>query len=231
MADANSAPGVPGKQQLAQYVVNREGWECIRQSLYDFQAYAAAGVTNLTFFALPLGQGTAVLGAGVKTLSDTNMNLAGQLPANQEFLVQSIEVAFLPTTPTVAAAMPAATGAVAAAVLVNDAYIFRRAGNLQFIIGSKPYLNEAPLGRFPTKTNFEVAGAFSDTTTTGAAQNNRLAFGKQDGRPYMLHPASLLLTSSQNFSVTLTWPEGAQAISNPAKVGVILDGFLYRRSQ
>lgn len=228
---ASAAPSIPNKNQLSQYVVNRDGWEGIRQTLYDYQAYAAAGTTLLTFFSQPLGQGTSVQGTGAKTLSDTNMNLAGQLPANQEFLVQSIEVQFFPTTPTVAAAMPAATGAVAAAVQVNDAYIFRRSGNLQFIIGSKPYLQEAPLMRFPAKTSFDVVAGFSDTTTAGAAQNNRVAFAQAAGRPYMLHPASLLLTSSQNFSITLNWPEGVQAITNPAKVGVVLDGFLYRRSQ
>lgn len=222
---------IPGRSQLANYEVNREGWEGIRQSLYDYQAYAAAGSTLLTFFAQPLGQGTAVLGAGAKTLSDTNMTLAGQLPANQEFLVQSIEVAFFPTTPTVAAAMPAATGAIAAQVHINDGYIFRRAGNLQFIVGSKPYLQEAPLMKFPTKQQFSVEGAMSDTTTAGAAQNNRIGFPIVSGRPYMLSPAAVLLTSSQNFSITLNWPEGAQAITNPAKVGVILDGVLYRRSQ
>jgi len=228
MADA---PMIPNRAQLSQYVVNREGWEGIRQSLYDFQAYAAAGQTILTFFAQPLGQGTAVLGGGAKSLSDTNMTLAGQLPTNQEFLIQSIEVLFYPATPTVAAAMPSAFGAQAAAVSVNDSYIVRRAGNLQLLIGSKPYLQEAPLVRFPPKAYFDLSAALSDVTTAGAALQSRIAFANALGRPYMLHPASLLLTSNQNFSITLNWPEGVQAISNPGKIGVVLDGILYRRSQ
>jgi hypothetical protein len=49
------------------------------------------------------------------------------------------------------------------------------------------------------------------------------------GRPYLINP--VLLTSNQNFSVTLNWPEGPQAVTNPARVGIILDGILYRRSQ
>ena len=93
------ATKVPNRAQLARYSVNRPGWEAVRQSLFDHQAYAAAGTTQLTFFALPQGQGG-------KTASDTNMVAAGQLPANQEFLVQSIEVLLFPTTPTVAAAIP-----------------------------------------------------------------------------------------------------------------------------
>jgi hypothetical protein len=217
-------PEIPNRQELERYNVYRPGWEAIRQSLYDFQAYAAAGSTLLTFFALPLGQGG-------KTLSDTNMNLAGQLPSNVEFLLQSIEIHVFPTTPTVTAQMPAVQGAKAAAALVNDLYIIGRSGNLQLLIGQKPYLQEAPLGRFPPKTRFAVDAALADTTTAAADSQARIAFPKWEGRPYLLAPASLRLPQNANFSVTLNWPEGVQAISNPARIGVVLDGILYRKSQ
>lgn len=208
---------------LSQFNVNREGWEGIRQTLYDYQAYAAAGVTQLTYFAVPTGQGG-------KTLSDTNMNLAGQLPANQEFLVQSIEVHFLPTVPAVAADNPAAQGVKAIANIVNDTYRFYRTGNLQLVIGSKPYLTEAPMGRFPAKTAFTINAAVALAGEVADA-NSRIAYAQSTGRPYLMAPANLRLVSTQNFQVTLNWPEGVQAITNPARVGVILDGILYRRSQ
>ena len=218
------AAQIPTRAQLSKYSVNRPGWEAVRQSLYDFQAYAAAGHSQLTFFANPVGQSS-------KTLSDTNMTLAGQLPKNQEFLVQSLEVFFSPTTPTVAAQMPAAFGAQAIAQVVNDAYIIGRAGNLQMVVGSKPYLTEAPLGRFPQKAHFVLDAALADVTTAGANLQSRVSFGQWTGRPYILSPADLLLTENQNFSITLNWPEGVQAITNPGRIGVILDGYLYRRSQ
>lgn len=220
----NSTNTVPTRAQLSKYSVNRPGWEAVRQSLYDYQTYLAAGQTQMTFFALPVGQGG-------KTLSDTNMTLAGQLPKNQEFLLQSIEVFFAPTTPTVAAAMPSAFGAQAAAVQINDSYIVGRSGNLTLVVGSKPYLQEAPLGRFPQKAHFAVDSSASDATTAGAALQLRNGFGFWTGRPYMLDPAPLLLVENQNFSLTLSWPEGVQAISNPGRIGLILDGILYRRSQ
>ena len=222
----NPRLAVPSRKQLSKYSVNRPGWEAVRQSLYDFQAYAAAGQSVLTFFAQPLGQGTTP-----KTLSDTNMTLAGQLPKNQEFLIQSIEVVFFPTTPTVAAAMPSFFGAQAAQVIVNDTYIVGRSGNLQLIIGSKPYLQEGPIGKFPPKTHMCVDAALSDATTAGAALQTRTGYAYWNGRPYVLDPAALLLPENQNFSVTLNWPEGVQAISNPGRIGVVLDGILYRRSQ
>lgn len=215
---------VPTRAQLSKFNVNRPGWEAVRQTLYDFTAYAAAGQAVLNFFATPNGQGG-------KTLSDTNMTLAGQLPANQEFLIQSIEVMFLPTVPAVTAQNPATFGAQAIAQIVNDAYIVGRTGNLQLTIGSKPYLQEAPIGRFPPKAHFTLNAALADVSTAGAALQSRIAFAYWTGRPYLLSPADLLLVQNQNFSVSLNWPEGVQAITNPGRIGVILDGILYRRSQ
>lgn len=224
--------GIPSYADLSAYNVNRDGWEAIKQSLYDTAAYPAAGINQLAFFALPVGQGTSVLGTpAAKSLSDTNMTLAGQMPANQEFLIQSVEVQFLPTTPTVAANMPAAFGADANANIVNDAYIFYRSGNLNLNIGSKSYLQEANLLRFPSKAYFDIAAAVESATTPAAALALRIAFATARGRPYMLQPANLRLVSNQNFGVTLNWPEGLQAITSPAAVRVVLDGVLYRRSQ
>lgn len=215
---------VLNRATLSRYSVFREGYEVVKQSLYDFQTYPAAGTSQLTFFALPIGQSG-------KTRSDTNMTLAGQIPANQEFLITSIEVLFFPSTPTVAAQMPAAYGAPAVASIVNDAYIVGRSGNLELVIGSKPYLQEAPIGRFPPKTRFEPRAALADTTTAGVNQQSRVAYSYWIGRPYLLDPAPILLTQNSNFVVTLNWPEGPQPISNPARIGVVLDGYLYRRSQ
>jgi len=222
---------VPNRNQLAKYSVNRDGWEAVRQSLYDSQQYAAAGATQLSFFNLPVGQGTSWAGGGTKNLSDTNMTLAGQLPANQEFLIQSIEILFEPTTPTVAAGMPAVFGAQLVDTFINDTYIFRRSGNLTLVIGSKPYLQEAPLMRFPAKTHFEVQAALADVTTAGANFQSRIGVARASGRPYLLSPVDILLPQNQNFNVTLNWPEGVQAIVNPARCFIVLDGILYRKSQ
>ncbi|MGH8744731.1 MAG: hypothetical protein ACREUY_10685, partial [Burkholderiales bacterium] len=75
---------------LTQYQVNRKDQlEVIRQTLYDYQVYTAAGVAQQTFFTVPNG-------SGGKTLADTNMSVAGSLPAPQRFLIQAIEVYFSP---------------------------------------------------------------------------------------------------------------------------------------
>jgi hypothetical protein len=223
--------GVPTMEQLlAWYSVNRKGWEAVRQSEYDSNAYAAAGVNSLAFFQVPQGSGTG-FGGAAKTPSDTSMVLSGQLPAQQEFVVESISVEFWPTTPTVAAQMPAAYGAAAIAQIINDAYIFTRSGNLTFFIGSKNYVVEGPMNKFPSMTNFHLDAALSDATTAAASSQSRIAYGYSVGKPYMLSPLKILLISNQNFNVTLWWPEGAQAITNPARVFVRLQGMLFRASQ
>lgn len=235
MPNTYLAPGSPGGYfptitNLANFQVNQNVWESIRQSLYDSAAYAAAGTSQLSFFQNPVGQGTG-FGGGAKTLSDTNMTLAGNLPANQMFLIEEIEVAFEPTTPTVTAQMPAVFGAQVVAAIVNDAYIFYRAGNLTLTVGSKPYLQEAPLMKFPAYSRFDLSAALSDATTANANSQSRIAFGTAVGTPYVLTPNNILLVQNQNFSVTLNWPEGVQAITNPARVIVSLNGFLYRKAQ
>lgn len=222
--------GIPTLQELQKYVVNREGWEVIKQSLFDSVAYPAVGLTSTTLFSTPIGQGVG-LGGGVKTATDTNMSLAGQLPANQGFLIEGVEVLVNVTTPTVVAAMPAAFGAQAVAVQVNDAFIISRSGNLNLTIGSKPYLQDGPLMKFPASSNFCLDAALADVTTAGANLQSRIAYGKAKGRPYSLGAAPIFLTANQNFNVTLAWPEGLQAISNPARITVSLFGLLYRRSQ
>lgn len=223
--------GVIPEADLSEYDVNREGWEAVRQTLYDSASYVAAGQSTMAFFQTQQGQGSAILGSGGKTTSDTNMQLGGQLPAMQKFLVESIELQFWPTTPSVTKDLPAATGAIANDLrnLVNDAYIFARAGTLTFFVGSKNYLQEAPLGKFPAKIHFDVNAAVEGGT--GDVTGQAIAFAKVTGRPYHIAPYSVLLISSQQFGVNLTWPEGAQTITNPAKVVCVLDGVLYRRSQ
>lgn len=218
---------------MSQYSVNRDGWEAIKYTLYDSNIYPATGTNSLSFFTLPLGQGTSwnnTANPSAKTLSDTNMDLAGQLPANKSFLIQSAEVQFFSATPSVAGALPSAYGAGAVAASVNDTYLFRRSGHFDLTIGSKSYVSDSPLSVFPSKSRFMVEGALSDATTAAATQQSRLAYANVVGRPYALDPP-IFLVSTQNFGVTLSWPEGLIAINNAARVMVRLDGILYRKSQ
>lgn len=206
-----------GLDQLVYYNPNRpDATEAIWQPFYDYQSYGTAGSTSFTFFQVPNGQAS-------KTYADTNMELAGQFPAPTAFLCTAIMVAFFP------GGNPSNTGtAVAASTFWNDAVSVANAGYLELTIGSKPYLRDAPIGKFPT--NFTVNGVAAIGLASGATTiaYSQLGFARAAGRYYEITP--FLIPQSQNFNVKLIFPT-AQTVNTTGRVGVILDGFYYRQSQ
>lgn len=211
---------IPNLAELQSYAVNRKGqYEGVRQTLYDYQTYAAAGQTSLSFFQVPVGQGG-------KTAADTNIEVAGTLPQPKHFLVESIEVKFYPGV------LPVTFEGTTAAEseFTNDVYTFSKSGYLNYFIGSKTYLEEAPMDRFPPKTKIEGSFATSQAGEVAVSQI-QMDLSYVCGRPYFVNPATLLIPT-QNFRVNLLWPAVvALPSSADARVGVILDGILYRQSQ
>lgn len=212
---------IPNLADVRTYKVRQSGnVEAIGWSLYDFGTpvgspnYAQAGQTSLSFFQSPVGQNS-------KTLDDTNMQLAGQLPSGQAFLIESIEIVLLPLynvwQDVAAAVVPA---------MANDVYKFARSGNLTLTIGNKQYVQDAPLGKFPPKTRVANAAAVATTDTTETVYCD---YAQMSGRPYVLR-SPFLLESSQSFALTLNWAS-AVALSAAARVGVVLEGVLYRDVQ
>ena len=224
MAGNSPVPGLgvgqlPTLTDLAQYRVNLSNQvEGIKASLYDFQTYATAGTTQMTFFQTPIGQSS-------KTKYDTNMEAAGSLPNPKNFLVTGIEVMFFPGS----AVSIYGAGAVNKGIL--DQMAIFKSGYLEMFIGSKTYLTEAPLGVFPPSVGLSGFAARSDTTTAGATQAAQDGYAVWAGEPYKMNPP-ILLEPTQNFNVTLNWPT---AVATPSgvdgRIGVRLRGLLYRNSQ
>lgn len=215
---------IPDLADLQKYSVNRKGeYEGIRQSLYDFQTYAAAGQTSLSFFQVPVGQSS-------KTKADTNMQQAGSLPTPQNFLVEAIEVFLFPG---VLPGLHVTT--IAETEFTNDVYTVAKSGSLNLFVGSKNYLEEAPIGRFPPKTRLDVKATaaiqYHEATATDSEEQVTVDYSVFAGRPYFLSPP-ILLIPTQNFKVTLEWPSVVALPSGQdARIGVVLDGILYRQSQ
>jgi hypothetical protein len=227
----NGAPIIANMSDMSTYDTTQwNNWEFVTQTLFDSAAYPAAGISSLTFFQVPQGGGTG-FGGGSKTLSDTNMALNGQLPTGQMFVVSTVEIEFQPTTPTVTAGMPAVFGAQLVATQINDAYIFWRSGNAVFHILQKDYLQEAPLMRMPSQSDFSLQAALADVSTAGAGFQSRIAFASSYGPVYSLAPNNLLIPQTTNFFFRLAWPEGVQAITNPARIFVRLGGMQARQAQ
>lgn len=232
--------GAPSLADLAKYSVNRPGQaEVIKQGLYDTQIYIAAGQTVMTFFSSPQGQGLSAQPGnanGTKVLADTNMLLAGQLPSQQDFLVQTIEINMIPgsvnTANTFTLVNPIAFLAAASGATVfgasSDVAAFYNTGFLNFKVGSKDYLQEAPLGKFPPQAHLDVNAAVASTSAT--VGQTLVSFTRAEGRPYHIDP--IRLQSTQNFNVTLNWPVAVAMPSGfNSQVRVTLDGYLYRSSQ
>jgi hypothetical protein len=229
----NGIPVLASLAQMNNFAVNLNSYEALTQSLYDSQAYPTAGTNQLTFFQNQLGQGTGVISNAAKTLEDTNMQAGGSLPAMQAYIVCSIEIEVQPGVSSsgfAAAELPSVFGAQGPASQVNDVYKIRATGYLVFNIGSKSYMNEGPLFKFPASNDFEIDAALSDATTAGSAFQSRIAYGKSVGAPYILAPNNLLLVPTQNFSVTLNWAT-VETVTDAARIFVRFMGQLIRASQ
>ena len=150
---SNTAPNLT---ELQKFAVNRQGqYEVVRQTLYDFVTYPTAGGTQFLFFQNPKG-------TGGRTAADTNVEVAGSLPQPKWFLVESIEIQLFPGV------LPGLSGSTAAeSEFTNDVYsVLTGKGFLNFFIGSKTYVEEAPLIRFPPKTRLHGESAYATTVAT-----------------------------------------------------------------
>ena len=224
----------------ANRVTNPLQSEIVRNRLYDYQLYLTAGVTQLSFFQQPVGQGlTSALGSTVgaaKSQWDTNMEIGGTLPSGKAYLIESIEVLFLPgsvstaNTYTLSAlSLFAVAAAATVAGQLNDINSFYQSGMLELNVLSKNYLRETPLMAFPPKAHLDVYAATATNSATVGQVSQVL--GKATGRPYYLEP-KITLQPAVNFEVLLKWPS---AVATPSgfngRVGVILDGGFMRASQ
>lgn len=221
-------------------VTNPGQSEIIRNRFYDYQLYPTAGGAQLSFFSSPVGQGvTSALGGTVgtaKTLWDTNLEMGSTLPSGKSYLVESIEVLFLPgsvaTANTYTPANLSFFAAVAATTVItgaNDVNTIMQSGLLEFNILSKNYLRETPLLAFPPKAHLEISGAVSSNSATTAEVGFQMT--KAVGRPYYVEP-KIMLQPAVNFEVLIKWPA---AVATPSgfngRIGVILDGAFMRASQ
>jgi hypothetical protein len=206
--------------QLNQYNPNRpDQIEAIWQPQYDLPVgnYATTGQSSLAFFQVPFGSGSTP-----KTYAQTNLQLGGQFPAPTAFLVTAIMVLYTPAATT----SQVATAAARAATNWNDVVSVGNSGYLEFSIGGKVYLRDAPIGKFAPNFSFSGVAALSGTQTAG--NQGDVQYARAAGRYYEITP--FLIPQTQNFSVTLYWPTLA-TVSAASNIGVIMDGFLYRQSQ
>ncbi len=195
----------------------RQKREIISQPLYDTNSIATGNaVVNFQFFQVPLGQAGSGF-AAAKTLLETNMRLAGQLPRPQVFFAKTMQFAFRLAT--------AATGTYAAAL--NDTEEIMQ-GVLVLTVGSKVML-EAPLLGIPGGTGIfrqvEVAAA---AAAVGYATNG---IPQMQNRWFLKH--RIMFDENENFRAEVQYrvaPNPAAAAQN-TDISVTADGELIRSIQ
>lgn len=214
----------PAVNDLSKYQVNRpDAPEIISQPLYDTLSYTAAGtgMSSLVFFQTPVGQSS-------KTLADTNMTIAGSLPSPINMLVTDIQIGIYPgILPEYSAIADGAT----TVNFVNDVYRLGAAGYLQLSIGSKVYLTDGPLCKFPVDHGFGGLAAMTTNLTTGASTFSVIDYFRFAGATYNITP--VLLIPTQNFDSTLYFPGTPPVLPSGqnAKIQVTLNGWRYRLAQ
>jgi hypothetical protein len=179
--------------------------ESIYEPRYDYTTLPAIGAASLAFFQTPIGQGG-------KTLADTNMELAGQIPKGQNFQITGVQVEFYSGADLDAAARNQ---------YANDVMAVYKGGSLVLRIGSKEFIRQGNLMSFPPVSRLD-----GNSATGLAAQT--ISYFSAAGREFAVE--KMLLTSNQNFGVTL---EGLPALPSglAGRIGVKLNGFLFRNAQ
>lgn len=184
------------------------------QPLYDTATIPAAGSLQLQFFQTQLGAagGNFAAAAAGKTLADTNMDLAGQLPAGQNFAILGFRL-----QPHFRMTQADATNWSSGAWFV-------------FTVGQKPYL------RVPADTLPAGIGPFGFFTQAAAANASLASHGWPSlASTFSVGRKPLELGSSLNFNAAISWtalsPVTSTAPVQPAAgliMRVYLDGFFFR---
>jgi len=212
LLNARKPPALSARQNLA---VNRKGRETIYWPLYDTAIYPAAGITELNFFQNPIGQQT-------KTLDDTNMSSSGQLPANQSFIVTGVSCMLIPNS------LPSTANVQQASSYVNDLWDLSRNGFARLFIGSKDYIQMAPIGSIPSQYRIAGFSALADARAAGANQQSMVGYAAPAGEEHKITP--LDIPSNQNFNFSMHWPTLVTLVDD-MRVIVYLNGWLTRNSQ
>lgn len=196
--------------------------------LYDSNSYPSAGQTQLTFFALPIGQGTTTApgASGTKTENDTNLTNAGLLPKGNSFLCTGLEFLFFPgSNPGRGAAADNTAG-----FNWNDTYAVMKSGWVRFRIQNRDYVLDGPLINFPPVARLGGAFGITSTLTAGASTMGQIEYATAAGMPYNLN--AVYIEPNQSFTVQVNW---SAAVTLPsaaaARIFCRLRGRLIRDAQ
>lgn len=189
--------------------------EALGWMLWDTDTYVSGTTTQMTFFT------------SLRSSIDlSNMQLAGQLPAPQAFLVRAIR--FYPKVLPRANAR-AASGS-SQSCTVGDVQQLINSGVLELTVGAKSY-GLLPLWLLPSG-----GGAFGGYAADGDEPSNGVVVdyatnGVPDPRNVFTLAIPIFIGPQINFKVSVSWPAAITLAGGNTAVCVGLDGDLIRPVQ
>lgn len=207
--------GLTSIQDYSQYATLTKGREVLHGFLWDTLNYTSAATLTLTFF-----QNTVA----ATSYDVTNIQTPGLLPFPQKFLVRALRF-FVKQRPF--SLNNAGAGAVAAAV--QNVSLLVNTGLFVLNIGSKEY------GRYPLRSitagngpmgSFDVSNVLINGAGVDYGQN-----GQPDSNSIFTLSVPLLIETSQNFNVVLTWPAALTIVQSPLPICVAMEGDIIRAIQ
>lgn len=201
-----------GNAAILPGITDRQNW-----TFHDWQTYAAAGQTSLTFFGA---------GSSGRSLEDTNFpGSGGSLPAGFTFVLQEIQFMFQPGTTVPVAKF----GADVEPLFVRDVYAVGRNGLVQLDYGPKTFVQEGPLCRFPCDTRMVGVVAAAAAGEVADAQT-LIQYAQWGGRPFRV--ADLRIDPLQPLKVQALWPNGVVALPSTVagRLGCFMRGTLTRNA-
>ena len=181
--------------------------ERIQQPLYDRNAVATSGTTQLNFFQVPLG-GSPPGGALPKTQVQTNMDQGGSLPYPKNFEIHAIRL------------INQYGSSVADLSAIYDSSWFR------LFIGTKDYL---VVNSFMLTAGVGLNGILSAPVLAGTLAS--VVNGRADQRGIYVLAEPIDLIPQQNFRCELNFPfpfTAGAPLSATVNVSIYLDGFFKR---
>ena len=213
--------------KLARFTALRPNEESLHYQLFHHKNLAGGALSaKYTFFNVPIGAQDPDTGAQASE-EDTNMTQSGLLSAPNRFFATKIHVAIAPPTTDLIPVGDDTLGTVES--FKDDVSRLVNRGVFTMTLLNKEYVRVAPLGYlgagYGVYGALAAASTVAATTITNALVTNGMPT-KNEG-----FTVALPLETQTAFSAAISFPKATLTTAVAVRLGVVLDGILYRPEQ
>jgi len=211
------------RPEVSRYLAAGVTYDPLRQPLYDAtrQTATIAAGTTIAFFSTPVGQGTGIAGSAKDEL-DTNLRLAGQIPANHVYELWSPRIV-IGFDDVASATIPgvAQHASVLNQLLYQSFLRFRIVSQEKLLVPT--FFLPAGAGPVAFATGFQAAAASFQQVIATNGEPNQFAAQRLDPFPVIIPPL-------QQFTVELNIRKAVtlSAAVTGVVIWIVFDGILHR---